>query len=273
MKGSICRFALAVIMSATVSGAAEAQTFLFKSVPEERPQIGLRFLRPSLDSDVDLSAFSGIYDVSLSLPVNERWSIDASFPYSRYAFGEGDDSESFIGNLYAGLQHLTRSGNVSRIVSFGAYIPTADDDLSNLIFGMFTNYEDLFKYYPDAWTFYGNFAYFNITQGGARLGLEVGPDLLVPTGDGGDDAEFLMHYGITAGYQGEMFAAFTELIGLAMLTEDYDDFSDRFTHSIDFGLSYVSPRFMPGVFYKIYLKDEFRDMVDGVLGVTVKFVM
>jgi hypothetical protein len=30
---------------------------------------------------------------------------------------------------------------------------------------------------------------------------------------------------------------------------------------------------MPGVFYKIYLKDDFRDLVDGVLGVNLEFTM
>ena len=260
MKRSIFRFVMAVVLAVIVSGSAVAQTFLFKNIPGEKPQIGLRYLRPSWDHDSDMSTFSGIYDVMLNLPINERWSIDASFPYTRYTYGEDGDAESFIGNIYAGLQHIRKAGSKSTIVSFGAYLPTAEEDLGHLVFGMLTNNEDLFKYYPDAWTLCGNFAYFNISEGGARLGLEIGPDLIIPTGDGGDDTEFLMHYGLTAGYQGERFAAITELIGLAMLTEDFDEFHDRFMHSINFGVSYISPHFMPGVFYKIYLKDEFSDV-------------
>ena len=30
---------------------------------------------------------------------------------------------------------------------------------------------------------------------------------------------------------------------------------------------------MPGVFYKIYLKDEFSDVVDGVLGVNLEVTL
>lgn len=272
MKSSFFRLMLAIILVVIVSGSAVAQTFMFKNIPGDRVQLGLRFMRPSLASDNDLSTFSGIYDVSVSLPVNERWSIDASLPYSRYSFGDNDDSESFIGNTYAGMQYLMKDGDSSKIVSFGAYIPTAEKDLGHLLFGVLTDNEDLFKYYPEALTLTGNFAYFNIKTGGARLGLEIGPDLLIPTGDG-DDTEFYMHYGLTAGYQGDRFAAITELMGIAILTGEGDEFSDHFVHSINFGLSYVSPHLLPGVFYKIYLKDEFRDLVDGVIGVNLEFIM
>jgi hypothetical protein len=272
MKSSSFRFVLAAVLVVIVSGSAVAQTFMFKSVPGERPKIGLRYLRPSFKNDVDLSTFSGIYDLRMNLPINNKWSIDATFPLTRYAVGD-EDSESFIGNVYAGMQYLSRTGNATGTVSFGAYLPTADDDLSNLFFGMFTNFEDFFKYYPDALTLYGNYSYINVSDGGLRLGLEIGPDLLVPTGEGDDDVDFLVHYGLTAGYRGERFAALSELIGVAWVTGDWDDFGDRFLHSIDFGVSYVSPRFMPGVFYKIYLKDEFSDIVDGVLGVDIEVTL
>ncbi len=273
MKRFGCKFILASILFIAVSSSATAQTFMFKNIPKDVPQIGLRFLRPSFESDADLSTLSGIYDVTLSLAVNEKWSIDASFPYTNVSSGGDGDSNGYMGNIYAGMQHISRKGSRSTIVSFGAFMPTGDDALEHMIFGILTNYEDMFKYYPETWTLYGNFAYFDIKKGGARLGLEIGPDLMIPTGDDGDDPEFLMHYGLTAGYQGESIAAMTELIGMVWLTEDFDDSGDRFAHSINFGVSYVSEHFMPGVFYKIYLKDDFRDLVDGVLGVNLEFTM
>lgn len=273
MKSSSFRIVSAIILVVIMSGSAAAQTFMFKSIPEESPKVGLRFMRPSFDYDAELSTFSGIYDLRVNLPINERWSIDASFPLTRYTMGEDGETESFVGNIYGGLQYIKKTGNKSSITSFGVYFPTGDDDLGHLIFGTLTNNEDMFKYYPEAWTLYGNFAYINISSGGARLGLEIGPDLLIPTGDGSDDPEFLMHYGLTAGYRGERFAAITELIGMVMLTEEFEDTGDRFIHSIDFGASYISPRFIPGVFYKIYLKDEFSDLVDGVFGVSLEVVL
>ena len=273
MKRSSYRLILACILVIAVSGSAAAQTFMFKSIPGENPKIGLRYLRPSFDSDPDMSIFSGIYDLRMNLPINDRWSLDASFPYTHYSIGEDSESENFIGNIYAGMQYLNKKGGTSHTVSFGVFIPTAEDDLGNLFFGAFTNYEEIFKYYPDAWTLYGNYSCINVSSGGLRLGLEIGPDLLIETGDGDNDTEFFMHYGLTAGYRGERFAALTELIGLGMFTGDADEFSDRFMHSIDFGVSYISPRFMPGIFYKIYLKDDFSDIVDGVLGINLEVTL
>jgi hypothetical protein len=273
MKRSVSRIVLAIILVVILSGAAVAQTFMLKSIPSDTPQFGLRYLRPNFANDNDLSTFSGIYDFRVNLPVDERWSIDASLPYTRFAFGEDDDSESYIGNLYAGLQSISRKDGGSAIVSFGAFFPTAEEDLGHLLFGVLSNYENMFKYYPDAWTVTGNFAWFKTREGGARLGLEAGPDVLIPGGDNDSEAEFLLHYGFTAGYQGKRLLAAAELVGVVWITEDSDEFSDRFVYSIDFGASYLSRHFAPGIFYKIYLKDDFRDLVDGVLGVSLDIIM
>lgn len=264
---------LAIVMVGIVSGSAAAQTFMFKNIPGEKVQAGVRFLRPNFTGADNLTIFSGIYEVTLSLPINERWSIDGSLPYSRYSAEDGDYSEGFIGNIYAGMQYLMKSGNSSKIISFGAYIPAADDDPANIFLGTAINQEDFIKYWPDFWTLTGNFSYFNIETGGARLGLEIGPDLIIPTGEYDDELEFLVHYGLTAGYQGERFAAFTELIGLGILTGTGSGFSERFKHSINFGVSYVSPHFLPGVFYKISLSETELDILDGVIGVNLEFVM
>ena len=136
-----------------------------------------------------------------------------------------------------------KSGNSSKIVSFGAYIPAAGDDMVNAFFGTAINQEGFFKYWPDFWTLTGNFSYFNIETGGARLGLEIGPDLIIPTGEYDDELELLVHYGLTAGYQGERLAVFTELIGLGILTGTGSGFSELFKHSINFGVSLCQPPF------------------------------
>ncbi len=268
MKRSIFRIAPAIILVVILAGSAAAQTYMLKSIPRERPQFGLRFLRPSFEYDSDLSTFSGVYDLTVTLPIDEHWSMDASLPYTRFASGD-EDAESFIGNIYAGLQHISMKGTGSAVVSFGAYFATAEEDLGHLVFGVFTNYEDMFKYYPDAWTLTANFAYFKTSEKGARFGLQAGPDLMIQTGDG-SNTEFLIHYGATAGYKAKWLLAAVELVGMMMITEDTDDFGDRFVHSIDFGASFVSKHFAPGVFYKIYLKEELSDFVDGVFGVDLE---
>jgi hypothetical protein len=275
MKRRVSSVLALIVLAASVSGSAAAQTYMFKSVPGETPQIGVRYLRPDFKHGSEMSVFSGIYDFRADLPINARWSIDASVPWSRWSSDEEDVSDDYIGNIYAGMQYLRAEGDRTMVASFGAYLPTAEANLGHVLLGAITDNIGLFKYIPDAWTFYGNFAWFDLREGGVRLGFEAGPDLVVPTGDNDSDTEFFLHYGLIAGFRAEKFAATLELIGLMVVSEDYDDFGDRFVHALDLGVSYISPHLSPGVFYMIYLGNDENDwtsLVDGVLGVDVNFV-
>ena len=60
-----------------------------------------------------------------------------------------------------------------------------------------------------------------------------------------------------------------ELEGIVFLSEDIDDFEDRFNHSVAFGAQWTGRNIKPGIYYQIYLKEDFRDYVDGVLGIKV----
>ncbi len=270
MKRSSFSFALAIILVVIVSGSAAAETFLFKNIPNDTPTIGLRFLRPNFSHDTDLAVYSGIYDLMVNLPIDERWSIEGSLPYTWLSDGGNTDTETYIGNIYAGMQYMRKSGNSKSIISFGAYLPTAKDDLGHMIFGAVTNSENVYKYLSDTTTLTGNYAWFTVSDKGARLGLEIGPDVTLSSGE---ETEYLVHYGLTVGYRGEKCLIATELLGQAIISEDYTDFSDHFNHSIDFGASFISRRFVPSVFYKIYFDEDFTDLVDGVLGIKVELIM
>jgi hypothetical protein len=263
---------LAAVTAVAATVSAPAQTFLFKGVPSTEPTIRVRWLRPYLANDAELSTLSGVYDFYVNLPISNEWSIDGDLPFVTYSVGD-EDSENFIANVYAGMQYLDSKPGRTRVGSFGVWIPTAEEDLGMTLFGVLTNGEKPWKYLPNTLTVTGNYGCIRVTQGGARLGFELGPDLLIPTGDNEGDTEFFAHYGLTAGYQGESFLAMTELIGAVQFTGEADEFSDRFLHSINFGASYLSRHFKPGVFYKLYLKEDFSDLVDGVLGVNLEIVL
>ncbi len=269
MKNSIFKtFITGIFFSVLINGVA-AQTFLFQGLPKEKTQFGLRFMRPTFKYGSDLSTLSGIYDFSLNIPINETLNFVGSIPYLTFAF-EDNNTESGVGNIYFGLQtHRDFNDNNSSIGSFGLYFPTAKDDISGF-FGVFTHFVDYHKYISDLLTIYGNYAHYNNTSQGVRFGLEIGPNLMIPTKRGyNTETELFIHYGITFGFQDENFAILTELIGLALITEDVDEFKDRFVHSIDFGFTYISNSVTPGIFYKLYLKEDFSDIVEGVLGIKI----
>jgi len=81
------------------------------------------------------------------------------------------------------------------------------------------------------------------------------------------------HYGVSGGFQFTNVALFAELLGIAIITEDVDDFGDRFTHSIDFGAQLTGYSVRPGIFYMIHLDEDLSEDLDGVLGIKVDFVL
>ena len=95
------------------------------------------------------------------------------------------------------MQHKRKMKNHrSTTTSFGIFLMTACDDIAFM--GLFTHFTGYYKHISDVLTLTGNFTYFKIQPQGFRLGLEIGPDLAIPTEDG-RDTELLCHYGLTAG--------------------------------------------------------------------------
>ena len=81
--------------------------------------------------------------------------------------------------------------------------------------------------------------------------------------------ELFIHYGISGEFKLTNVTLSAELAELAIISEDIDDFEDRFTHSLAFGAQWIGSNIKPGIFYQIYLKEDFRDVVDGILGIKV----
>ena len=268
MKSNSFKLVFLIILSFIISNQLLAQTFLFQDIPTEKTQLGLRFMRPTFDGDSELSTLSGIYDLSFNIPINANWNITGSLPYITSTFGERDPDNG-MGNIYIGMQSILKNeGQKKSIASFGLFLPTADEDIQ--FFGLYTHLIEFHKYAADVLTLYGNLAFFKTLPQGFRLGAEIGPNIMIPIKDD-RDTEFLLHYGLTAGYQSTNVALIAEMVGIAIISEDSDEFSDRFQYSFNFGASYVSERIRPGLFYKLYLKDDFiTDLVDGVIGINIE---
>lgn len=245
-----------------------AQTTMFHSIPADKSQFGIQYLRPDFDFDFDMSTLSGIYDFSLNAPVTSNMNLVISVPYISFSFDRIDDENS-IGNIYVGIQNRLRTDDKNNsALSLGLFIPTIPDDKMLIhMLGMFTNYHSIYKYTPDVLTIFANYAQHRSNANNFLFGFEIGPNICVPTEEDGGDTEIFMHYGFRMGMQSSTLIFFAELIGLAILTEEVDEFDDRFLHTVVFGGQWNDGRLKPGIFYKIYLKDDLQDFVDGVLGI------
>ncbi len=237
-------------------------------MPKDKPQLGLRFMRPNLDGDDDLSILSGAYDLYFNIPVSPKINLVRSLPYTIFS-AKGEDSEGGIGSIYVGIQTkpMSESGNNSSL-SLGIFLPTTADDFSPMVLGWYSNYYEIQKYIPDMLTVYGSYSYSMNQSRGPIFGLEIGPNLFIPTKDDGD-VELFAHYGISGGLKMSNIMFSAELVGLAIISEDIDDFEDRFTHSLAFGAQWTGSNIKPGIYYQIYLKEDLKDDVDGILGINV----
>ena len=275
MKNQIFQTVIAVIFICLLSNSISAQTFLFQGQPKDKAQFGLRYMRPNFEGDDEMTTLSGIYDFFINIPVSSTLNIVSSLPYSTYA--DDDISESDIGNLYIGLQSRSNfNRNKGLIWSFGAYLPTASEDEYLVYFtSAFTNYHQFQKYIPNFLILDINFARFASQSSGTFWGIEIGPNLWIPTKDGDEEneTELSIHYGISGGFQLSNLAIFAELVGIVIISEDYDEFSDRFYHTLGFGAQWTTGMVKPGIFYNIYLKEDLRDYVDGVLGIKIDIAL
>jgi hypothetical protein len=268
MKVHLFKTVIAGLFIGLLFTSISAQNLLFQTMPKEKPQLGLRFMRPNFEGDDDLSILSGTYDLYFNIPVSPKLNLVGSLPFATFSF-KGEDSESGIGNIYVGIQTRQMSGTGDNSsLSMGIFLPTAKDDFSLMFLGLYSNYYEIQKYIPDMLTVYGNYSYYKNQPRGAIFSVEIGPSLFIPTEDDGD-VELFAHYGISAGFNLTNVTLSAELEGLAIISEDINDFEDRFTHSLTFGARWTRSNIRPGIYYQIYLKEDLRDDVDGVLGIKV----
>jgi len=269
---------LAVMMPLLIVVGIEsvsAQNFVMQGAAGEKARIGMRFMHPNFSNDffnLDLSTFSGAYDLWLNVPLSGKLNLVGSIPLNAFS-ADRFDGETSIGDIYVGVQTRSSSADRGSTFAFGVYLPTASEDkfLATII-GINTNFHEFHRSLPDVLTIYTNFAYQISPSTGPLFGFEIGPEVLVPTEDGGD-AEVFAHYGVKGGVQLSNVALFAELLGNAIISEDVEDFGDRFNHSIDFGAQLTGHTVNPGVFYLLPLDKDQRDSLDGVLGLKVDFAL
>ncbi|KAA3611022.1 MAG: hypothetical protein D8M58_13655 [Calditrichaeota bacterium] len=256
-----------------MTGGIFAQTFNMQGFPSNRAQFAVSFMKSWLDSPTDYSTFSGLYELSANIPITLNYNFVTSLPISNVKWevnlrveNEPEFEESGVGNVFIGVQSNNEVTDGRRSSAlFGVFLPTADEKAAP--FGLLPNAYEMQKYSPDIITLYFNYAVQKTNNNGFRFGFEIGPSVFVPTGDNKADTEFVAHFGLNMGIETPKIYFGLEFIGIAIISEDVDEFTDRFINALDFGVAYKGKNITPKLFYKIYVDEDFERMVEGVLGI------
>jgi len=278
MFGSRLSFRVSLVLLSLIvfAASAEAQTMYMQTIPEEKPKFGLRFFRPNLASDADLSLMVGTFDLYASVPVSRSANVYVSVPSSRIAGDDIGESEFALGNPFIGIQG--RQGNPdSHLSSFmvGVHLPLADDEKPDAaILGWFSNWHEFYRVIPDVWTLYGGFTNYWTRPGptAPMYSTQLGSILALPTANGAD-SEFFIQYGLSGGVRTQKMSFWVEWLGLFIVTEDVDGFGERFDHQLSLCAGLTGYTVRPALSYQIAVDDDLNNVIDGVLGLKIEVVL
>jgi hypothetical protein len=255
-----------------------AQTLDMQAIPANKVQIGLSYDKGFFGERYDFSTSSGIFSLSLNIPVSSKFNLIGSIPYINTSykinnyFGPSLRNERGMGNIFIGLQsNKTPVNNKRSIVTFGVYLPTVWEDAGYL--GSFANYYYSQQFSQDMVGVYFNYAYHKIIDEGFSWGLELGPNFYISTDRRYRRTSLTLHYGLGGGYGFNNISIRAELLGMALLTGSPNSFGDILAHLLDLGAQWNGAVVRPKLFYRIYLSDKFENFINGSLGAGVSVVL
>lgn len=281
MKNIILKLVVCLFMAIS---SGYTQHYLLQDIPAQTTDVQLRFMHPSADGYRESTSLSGVYDLRLSLPVSESFTLIASLPYLTMEyensfvtyldyFAYTPEVRDGFANLMVGVRMQgTRSAGQQTIGTISVSLPTISEETelaANI--GIQADYHNFHRYLRKTTVVSANVMSTYYRENGAHYEFELGPRLIFMSGNEDSDTEFLIHYGIGGSIPVGVVELRMEMAGLFFLSSQTDEFSDKFNHTLAFGARYARGSFTPGVFYQVYLSDMMSDYVSGVLGVDLVY--
>lgn len=251
-----------------------AQNFNLSSPPiDEKMSVGMKYNRVLLKEYDDFSSLSGIYKFYGYFPLKNNWQINAEIPLVVLTWKDNEysDNQTGLGNIFIEFQKALNE-NKTTYLDFGIYIPTiGSDNYERMFLGILS---DVYRFvqYMEGITINSTFGYNIRNKPGAIFGIEVGPDLFIPTSDNGNDVELLIHYGLKGGYRFNKVSTWTEFSGMWLLSEEGSIDSNSY-NQIFFGGQLNSSKFRPGIFYGFHINKDLREETKGIVGVNLQVVL
>ncbi len=267
---AICSLLLLV----PLTGLAGTSPFLLDRQPTGQLEFSYRFQHSHFAGDLGSYLDMQYHEFSLGLPVSPDFVLSLSAPLANWgvdsAFEPNNTTE--VGNLTVGahLMNLGAQENMSFLIAL--QLPTMSNDVFGNGFGMLgiLAHPSVWQtFVPDVLTVQTHFTARIPASDESFLRLEVGPDLLFPTGDNDGSTLVHMRYGLGVGVATGRLGASIEFGGFWETDGDGDGFSENSAHMLAAGVEYVGAVVRPAVYYQIPTDDELGSFLDGVLGLRI----
>ncbi len=273
MKNILGKVSLLFLVMFVAIDFSFAQTFDFQSIPSSKMHFGFSLHRPSYQRMSDISFLSGVFQLKANIPITSKINIVGEIPYvnisyeTNYGFGTYKYERMGFGNVFVGVQLNPESVESKSVMTLGVFLPTADELAAPN--GLLAHYYEINKFMPNTMGLYYNYAYHHLQSQGFNYAMELGPNVMIPTKQNNGSTELFLHYGLNAGYRINKLFLNMEFVGVAIVTQDVDNFGDRLLNAMNFGAQWKEENIALKVFYKYYLKESLRDVVKGVMGIAV----
>jgi hypothetical protein len=235
---------------------------------EDKISVGLKVNRPFLKDSDGYSNLSGVYKIYGYFSLKNNWLISAEIPLvvAEWKDNEYRTNNTGLANLHIEVKKAFNANKTS-YVAFGFFIPTPGDaKYRRMIIGFIS---DSYRYghYKEGFTINGTIGYNLRNIPGAIFGVEIGPNLFIPTWEDGE-LELFIHYGVNGGYNFNKISVWAEFLNICSITEYGYEYS-RFNQML-LVIQLNSGKFRPGISYGIFLNKDLR--TNGILGLNFQFV-
>lgn len=260
-----------LLLLVPLTGLAGTSPFLLDRQPTGQLEIGYRFQHSHFAGDLGSYLDLQYHEFSLALPVSPDFVFSLAAPLANWGVDstlEPDDTTE-IGNLTVGAHLMNLGAQENMSVLIALQLPTMTNDAFGAglgMLGILAQPSVWQTFVPDVLTVQTHFTARVPTSAESFLRLEVGPDLLFPTGDKDGPTLVHMRYGLGIGVETGRLGASIEFGGFWETDGDGDGFSENSAHMLTAGVEYVGAVVRPAVYYQIPTDDELGSFLDGVLG-------
>ena len=267
-----------LFLAAGLCSMVSAQTLWLDNGHEQR--FTLEFNRPSLEESdfADISVYTMFFN--MHLPLGNTTDLVGTVPvayssisYSDFFGNEYDESETALGNIYAGLEIHRK--DAPTMWEIGLYLPTASSENSAVSDGLIVEWVDRpGAFAPDYLIANALINVLQTESSGLDWRFRAGPSFWFSTGDRSDGTEIFMQYGGKIGFKTRQAGFFIGLNGRWWQTQDnLDGFSEQTFHQMALSAHIGNRPVQAGVIIRLPLDEDFSDAYNYILGLSLSLIM